>query len=117
MASIDDLVSNLKNGVTNLGNIAVTLSNALPQIFGSVVSYSGSITALATTAAPSGGTTGAGIMFFSTANFGVFAGTGVPTLAAATGSFYLRLDGASATTRGYINSNGSTSWVGITTTS
>ena len=34
MASVDDLVSNLKNGVTNLGNIAQTLSNAFPQVFG-----------------------------------------------------------------------------------
>lgn len=34
MSGIDDLVSNLKNGVTNLGNIAQTLSNAFPQVFG-----------------------------------------------------------------------------------
>jgi hypothetical protein len=117
MSGIDDLVSNLKNGVTNLGNIAQTLSNALPQVFGSIVSYSGSIRALSTTAVPSGGTTGAGFVFFSTPNFGIFGGTGSPTLAAATSSLYLRLDASSATTRAYVNTNGATTWAGLTATS
>lgn len=116
MSSIDDLVSNLKNGVTNLGNIAQTLSNALPQVFGSIVSYSGSIRALSTTGVPAGGTTGAGIVFFSVPNFGIFGGSGIPTLSAATGSLYLRNDGATATTRVYVNSSGSTTWVGLTAT-
>jgi hypothetical protein len=113
MASIDDLVSNLKNGVTNLGNIAQTLSNALPQVFGTLVSYSGSIRALGTTAPPSGGTAGAGFVFFSTPNFGVFGGTGTPTLAAATSSLYLRLDASSATTRVYVNTNGASAWTSL----
>lgn len=116
MASLDDLVSNLKNGVTNLGNIAQTLSNALPQVFGSVVSYSGSIRALSTTGVPSGGTMGAGFVFFSTPSFGVFGGTGSPTLAAATSSLYLRLDASTATTRVYVNTNGGTTWAGLTAT-
>jgi hypothetical protein len=117
MASLDDLNSTFQNGVRNLGNIAQTLSNALPQVFGSIVSYSGSIRALSTTAPPSGGTTGAGFVFFSTPNFGIFGGTGSPTLSAATSSLYLRLDASSATTRAYINTNGSTTWAGLTATS
>jgi hypothetical protein len=117
MASLDDLNSTFQNGVRSLGNIAQTLSNALPQVFGSIVSYSGSIRALSTTVAPSGGTTGAGFVFFSTPNFGVFGGTGSPTLSAATSSLYLRLDALSATTRVYVNTNGATTWAGLTATS
>ena len=116
MASLDDIVSNLKNGVTNLGNVAQTLSNALPQVFGSIVSYSGSIRALSTTGIVSGGTTGAGFVFFSVANFGIFGGTGTPSLTAATSSLYLRNDAASATTRVYVNTNGGSTWVGMTAT-
>ena len=35
MASLDDLNSTFQNGVRSLGNIAQTLSNAFPQVFGS----------------------------------------------------------------------------------
>ena len=35
MASLDDLNSTFQNGVRNLGQIAQTLSNAFPQVFGS----------------------------------------------------------------------------------
>jgi|ERR1700685_103996 len=117
MTSPTDINSTLQNGVKALGNIAQTLSNALPQIFGSIVSYSGSIRALSTTGVPSGGTAGAGFVFFSTPNFGIFGGTGSPTLSAATSSLYLRLDALSATTRVYVNTNGATTWAGLTATS
>jgi len=117
MTSPADINSTLQNAVRNVAQIAQTLSNALPQVFGSVVSYSGSIRALSTTAPPSGGTTGAGLVFFSTPNFGIFGGTGTPTLTAATSSLYLRLDASSATTRAYINTNGATAWAGLTATS
>ena len=118
MSGIDELVSTFKTGVTNLSNIAQTLSNALPQVYGtSGVSYSGPIRALGTTAVPSGGTTGGGFVFFSTSNFGIFGGMGSPTLSAATSSLYLRLDASTATTRAYINTNGGTAWAGLTATS
>lgn len=45
------------------------------------------------------------------------AGTGAPTMSAAKGSLYVRTDGSSSSTRLYINSNGATSWVAITTAS
>jgi hypothetical protein len=47
----------------------------------------------------------------------ITAGTGAPTFASAQGSLYLRIDGSSAATRAYINSNGSTTWVAVTTAS
>jgi len=53
----------------------------------------------------------------STASFGVFLGSGAPTIAAAKGSLYLRSDGSSSSTRLYVNSDGSTTWVAVTTAS
>lgn len=73
------------------------------------------ITAQSTTAIPAGGTAGAGYKFSSTANFGVFFGSGAPTLAAAQGSLYLRSNGSSTSTRAYINTDGNTTWTAVTT--
>lgn len=67
------------------------------------------------TAIPAGGTTDAGYSFSSTANFGIFFGSGVPTLSAAQGSLYLRSDGSSTSTRLYVNTNGGTTWTNVTT--
>ena len=44
-------------------------------------------------------------------------GSGVPTLSAGQGSFYSRTDGSSASTRLYVNSDGGTTWVAVTTAS
>jgi hypothetical protein len=67
------------------------------------------------TAPPAGGTAGIGLRMSSTANFGVFFGSGVPTLSAAQGSLYMRTDGSSTSTRMYVNTNGSTGWTNVTT--
>jgi hypothetical protein len=53
--------------------------------------------------------------FSSTANFGVFFGSGAPTLSAAQGSLYIRSDGSATNNRAYINTNGSATWTAITT--
>ena len=74
-----------------------------------------SIRAHSATAVPAGGTAGVGLLMSSTANLGVFFGSGVPTLAAARGSLYLRTDGSSTSTRAYINTDGGTTWTAITT--
>lgn len=70
---------------------------------------------VAGTTIPAGGTIGLGIMLSTVANFGLFFGTSTPTLVAGTGSIYLRSDGATATSRIYVNTNGSTAWTGVTT--
>jgi hypothetical protein len=67
------------------------------------------------TAIPAGGTAGAGYKLSSTANFGIFFGSGAPTLAAAKGSLYMRSDGSSIATRMYINTDGSTTWTNVVT--
>ncbi|MFA9204924.1 MAG: hypothetical protein ACEQSH_00550 [Bacteroidia bacterium] len=66
-------------------------------------------------AIPAGGTAAKGLMLSSTANFGVFFGSGAPSLSAAKGSIYLRSDGSTTNDRMYVNTNGSTTWTAVTT--
>lgn len=67
------------------------------------------------TAIPAGGTAGAGYSLSSATNFGVYFGSGAPTLAAAQGSLYLRSDGTTVNNRLYVNTDGSTTWTACTT--
>jgi len=69
----------------------------------------------AATATPAGGSTAAVLLFGTTAGFGVYYGSGVPTVSAAQGSVYLRSDGSSTSTRLYVNTTGSTTWTNVTT--
>lgn len=68
-------------------------------------SAAGATSTLTATAIPAGGTAGSGYLFSSTANFGVFFGSGAPTLSVAQGSLYLRSNGAPA-----YNNNGTTGY-------
>lgn len=67
------------------------------------------------TAVPAGGTAGTGLKMSSTANLGLFFGSGAPSLNAAQGSIYIRTDGSSTSTRLYINTNGTNGWTNVTT--
>lgn len=67
------------------------------------------------TATPAAGSTAARLLFGTTANFGIYYGSGAPTVSAAQGSIYLRSDGSSTSTRLYVNTNGSTTWTNVTT--
>jgi hypothetical protein len=64
---------------------------------------------------PAGGNNTCGLSFSTTANLGIYFGSGAPTMSAAKGSLYLRTDGSSTSTRAYINTNGTTGWTNITT--
>jgi len=75
----------------------------------------GAIFACAETAIPAGGTAGRGVMVSTTTNFGVFFGSGAPTLSAAKGSLYLRSDGSGTSDRAYINTDSGTTWTSLTT--
>ncbi|HIV77129.1 MAG TPA: hypothetical protein H9899_06355 [Candidatus Sphingomonas excrementigallinarum] len=68
-------------------------------------------------AMPAGGTTGAGVLMSSTPNFGIFFGSGAPTLSAARGSLYLRSDGSGPNNRIYVNADNGTGWTALTTAS
>lgn len=61
-------------------------------------------------AIPAGGNSGAALLFSTTAGFGVFYGSGAPSVQAAQGSLYLRSDGSTIATRLYVNTSGSTTW-------
>ena len=105
------------NNGTNVMSFAVGGSVILSISAASFISAENAFSALSATAIPAGGIVGAGLMFSSVANYGVFFGSGAPTLTAAKGSLYLRSDGTSTSTRAYINSDGGTTWVAITTAS
>ncbi len=98
-----------------IGNYVSFTRSTLAALFGGLLSSVGSMRALSATAIPAGGTTGAGVMVSSASNFGVFFGSGAPTLSAAKGSLYLRSDGSTTNDRAYINTNGSTTWTALTT--
>lgn len=90
------------------GYFGTSVVTALLDSTGATKAFSG-------TAIPAGGTAGSGFLFSSTANYGIFFGSGVPTLSAAQGSLYLRSDGSTTSTRAYINTDGGTTWTAITT--
>jgi hypothetical protein len=77
--------------------------------------YTGGETAIrANTATPAGGSTSARLLLGTTAGFGIYYGSGVPTVSAAAGSIYIRTDNAGASLRLYSNTTGSTTWAAIT---
>jgi hypothetical protein len=104
-----------------LTSTAITASGLITGSAGVSVSStftsSGNINAVSGTTITAGGVTGKGIMLFGSTTFGIYAGSGAPTIAAGQGSFYMRTDGASSLSRAYIQTSGSTNtWVGLLTT-
>lgn len=90
---------------------------AVGNVTGGNIRTNGQVLALSATALPAGGAVGAGYLFSSVSNFGVFFGSGAPTLSAAKGSLYLRSDGTTTNDRMYVNTNGSTGWTAVITAS
>lgn len=109
--------------------VGVLTSPTLSGTVGGNLTFSGSMTLSSTlsttgqpsfqtgTAPPAAGANTAGIKVSSTSNLGLFYGSGAPTFSAAQGSLYMRTDGSSSSTRLYVNSTGSTTWVNITSAS
>ena len=105
--SRDTGVSRVSAGVLGIGT-------------GTAASVAGTVHALTYAAAPgtaitAGGLVTSGFRSTSTANFGVFFGSGAPTISTAKGSLYLRSDGTGAADRAYINTDGGTTWTAIAT--
>lgn len=111
--------STLVGGGSNYGFYANLPAGATNWGFysgGTVASqFGGPLTVCAGGGLVAGGTTGTGLKFANFANFGVFFGSGVPTLTAAKGSLYLRSDGTTTNDRMYVNTNGSTTWTAVNT--
>ena len=91
------------------------IGNVTGSVTGTTVTVTGNVTADSTVAPVAGGA--ASFLATSTAALGIYFGSGAPTVSAAQGSLYLRTDGSSTSTRLYVNSNGSTTWVAVTTAS
>lgn len=99
--------------VTVTGASTAASVAATGAVTGATVSATGNVTADSGTAPVAGGA--AAFLATSTAGFGIYFGSGAPTVAAAKGSLYLRTDGTTTNDRAYINSNGSTTWTALTT--
>ena len=108
---------NITGGNINTSGLVSATANVAGGnvLSGAVISAVGAATILSATAIPVGGTAGAGYKFSSTANLGIFFGSGAPTLNAAKGSLYLRTDGTTTTTRMYVNTDGAATWTAVTT--
>src|SRR5262249_50857817 len=76
-------------------------------------SFNGPVKAGASTALVSGGTTSISLTLSSVSNFGIFVGTGSPSITAGTSSLYFRNDGSTATSRIYVNKDGGTTWTAL----
>jgi hypothetical protein len=66
-------------------------------------------------AIPAGGNADVAFLGTTTASFGIFFGSGAPSVSAAKGSLYLRSNGSGTGDRAYINTDGGTTWTAITT--
>jgi hypothetical protein len=97
--------SNNTTGVLGVSTRALSTDATLTEVFRYGI---GRVIVDPVTPIPAGGTAGYGLMFSSTANFGVMFGSGVPNKAAARGSLYLRSDG-----NPYYNVDGATQWAPI----
>lgn len=100
--------SNAGNPTINVsaGSLAIT-----PDIIVAGSAFSNNtVHAYNTTAVPAGGSAGVGFRFSSVASFGIFFGSGAPSLAAAKGSIYLNSTGSGIADRLYVNTNGTTGW-------
>ena len=94
---------------------SVTSLAATGSVTAASLSATGNVTADSNVALVAGGAS-AFIATNAAVGMGVYIGSGAPTVAAAKGSIYLRSDGSSTSTRLYV-SDGSTTWIAVTTAS
>jgi hypothetical protein len=100
---------------TSVTSLSATTVAATGGVTAATVSATGNITADSATGLVAGGAS-AFIATNVAAGMGMYIGSGAPTVAAAKGSIYLRSDGSSTSTRLYV-SDGSTTWIAVTTAS
>jgi len=112
---ISNYASNLGHVINpNGGSLGIGAVNATGNI-PVLLTVAGSAYLQNTLAIPAGGS--AALTFSSTQAFGIYFGSGAPSVSAATGSLYFRSDPANATSRMYVNTTGTAVWVGLTAVS
>ena len=92
------------------GAVSVT-STIGPATAVDSVAATGNVIADSATAPAAGGM--AAFLASSTADFGIYVGSGAPSVTAAQGSLYLRTDGTTTNDRLYVR--GSAAWIAVTT--
>lgn len=102
-----------ENGFQTVSVNTTTGAVTTTGTFGATVSTPGTVTADSDTAPVAGGASA--FLATTTANLGIFVGSGAPTVTAAQGSLYLRTDGTTTNDRIYVR--GSAAWIAITTAS
>jgi len=102
-----------QNGFQSVSISPTTGAVTTTATFGPDIVVTGNVTADSGTAPVAGGM--ASFLTSSTAGLGIYVGSGLPTIAAAQGSLYIRTDGSSTSTRLYVNTTGSTTWTNVTT--
>ncbi len=92
-------------------------TGAFTSVTASSASVSGAAAVLTGTAPAAAAATPVGLKFSSTANLGLFFGTGAPsgTVSAAKGSLYINTTATTTTSRLYINTDGATTWATFNT--
>jgi len=105
------------DGTTGAVTVTGTFGAAtsVTSLAATTITATGNITADSATGLVAGGAS-AFIATNVAAGMGMYIGSGAPTIAAAKGSIYLRSDGSSTSTRLYV-SDGSTTWIAVTTAS
>jgi hypothetical protein len=102
---------NITGGNLTTGAQVVAIGN----ITGGNLRTAGQLLAASATSIAAGGSQSLGLKFSTTADFGIFFGSGAPTISAAKGSLYLRSDGSTTNDRMYVNTNGGTTWTAVIT--
>ncbi len=99
--------------------LQITSSGAIQLVAPDGIIASGDLAVSETLAvmAASGVTAGGvgAISIYGLTAFGIYFGSGAPSVSASKGSLYMRTDGSTTNDRAYINTNGSTTWTAIIT--
>lgn len=110
---VDTSISRLSTGAIAIGTGAAGSFDGLLKVSNVVIVQGLTINAIFTPAP--GGVANAVLQMSTIAGFGIYFGSGVPTVSAPQGSLYLRTDGSTSTSRMYVNSSGSTTWTAVNT--
>ncbi len=110
---VDSASFDVPNGA--LGWQVYSTTDAAVQVRAATNSGGGSITIGVSTAPPAGGSTLAALKFGNSTTFGIYYGSGAPSITVGKGSLYLRTDGTTTNDRAYIATDSSGSWTALIT--
>jgi len=95
--------------------VASVLGDFTGALTGTTATFTGNVTLNSTLAVGAGAATQAFVKASSTANLGIYYGTGAPAFTAAKGSLYSNTTATTTTTRLFVNTDGAATWASLTT--